>query len=739
MKIFDKRPLALILCIGLCSFVIFSLCGLGIKIFLFSLLSLLLALTFFKDIKEKINPIFTRLLLLTSLVFMLLSSVYFSYFKAYERFSDKVTVIGVITEYDDTEYGKSATIKSSSIDNKLFSSYKLSAVIPNDLSVNLSNGARVLIECKISDFESSASFDTKSYYLSKGYSGRITDIESVEYVGVEDSFISEQLYNIRLGIKNTLIDRLGEENGGLVTALLIGDASHMSGQVSLDFMRIGISHILALSGMHLAIIVLGFSRLLGFFGLNRKFRSIFIIIFTIFYMGLTGFPVSVTRAGIMLIICHLLFLLSHKADSLTSLFIAVFVIFLIEPYSVLSLSLWLSAAATLGIVAYTNEFSDKTERARKKNAVFTSISVSLFAVYSTVLISNLYFDGISFLSAVTTLIFSPLIEVYLYLGIFTLIFNFPILASVSSAVGNFIIRLSSEISAFDYVYISNSSQIVLILTVIFSIALVLFFVLKIKNKKLGAAILSSLYVMIIVSAYATSLSVINTPRFDYVSMESGEEIIILENGSVNIISVDYKTQKKRDETATFFRANYITEIDKYVVTSYKNGTDSYLYFLLSDYKLEKLYLPMPRNDSEHEICVDILDFADNFRAEIIFYDFESPIEIESYKYLLIKNHAYNSSEKGEMLFTVYHNESFYTYLNTNIFLTKYKNIAKDVIAGSDTVIIGYNKENDFKFTYKMPYLKKLIISDKYIKIPRETVDFYNEKKICFYPELTEIK
>ena len=100
------------------------------------------------------------------------------------------------------------------------------------------------------------------------------------------------------------------ETGGLLGAILLGDRTYLSGQTSLDFSRIGISHVLALSGMHLAILILGIEKLLSLIGISKKARYIITIILTLAYVALTGFSVSVVRAGIMLIIRSLLHLIS---------------------------------------------------------------------------------------------------------------------------------------------------------------------------------------------------------------------------------------------------------------------------------------------------------------------------------------------------------------------------------------------------------------------------------------------
>ena len=92
------------------------------------------------------------------------------------------------------------------------------------------------------------------------------------------------------------------ESGALVSALLLGERDLLPDKLRLDFKRIGISHILALSGLHLAILSLGVGKLLSLLKVKKKARLVIIILFILIYMALTGFSVSVCRAGIMIIV-----------------------------------------------------------------------------------------------------------------------------------------------------------------------------------------------------------------------------------------------------------------------------------------------------------------------------------------------------------------------------------------------------------------------------------------------------
>ncbi len=96
-----------------------------------------------------------------------------------------------------------------------------------------------------------------------------------------------------------LTDLLGDETGGFASALFLGNRDILPDRIKRDFSRLGISHILALSGMHLTVVT-GFAGALGR-RIGRRWGTGFSIGVALLYMVISGFTPSVTRAGIMLL------------------------------------------------------------------------------------------------------------------------------------------------------------------------------------------------------------------------------------------------------------------------------------------------------------------------------------------------------------------------------------------------------------------------------------------------------
>ena len=394
MHIFDKRPLSLILCISLCTFVISSLYETAaIKIIIAAVLLFCLIFTFLKPSKLNFSTIKTRIATICALIALLSSFLYFDlWFKAYDRYDTEVNIKAEIEEFETYSTKSALLIKTQSIDNTSLSEYKLLLYLNNAEYYGYSIGSKIELIGRIEKFESNNSFDAKSYYFSQGVSGVINEVKEFKITDVGAYPLSYKIKDFRSSVARRIIINSDNDSGGLLCALLLGAKEYLPTGAKLSFSRIGISHILALSGMHLAILSLGLTKLLMRIGLNKKHSTLLTILFTIGYMIITGMPVSVMRAGFMLIISSLLFLLSKTRDSMTSLFISVSIICMIEPYAVFDMSLWLSAFATLGIVVIGELQSQKYEKSSLKKWISSSLFASFFAICATFAISSLNFN-----------------------------------------------------------------------------------------------------------------------------------------------------------------------------------------------------------------------------------------------------------------------------------------------------------------------------------------------------------
>lgn len=174
-------------------------------------------------------------------------------------------------------------------------------------------------------------------------------------------------------IKEKIIENtkhiLNEEEASVFLGLMLGYKNDIDENTQNNFRNASMAHILAVSGMHISYVILGinliFKRILG----KRKtyILSIFVLIF---YMFITNFSPSVTRAGIMGILLLLSKIIYTKNDIYTSMSISLFAILTYNPFLILNSGLQLSYCGVLGIIILNKNITKILENIKIKNKFY---------------------------------------------------------------------------------------------------------------------------------------------------------------------------------------------------------------------------------------------------------------------------------------------------------------------------------------------------------------------------------
>ena len=176
-------------------------------------------------------------------------------------------------------------------------------------------------------------------------------------------------------------DYLPAREAGLLSGLLIGNTDSLPEEDTLAFRISGLSHMVAVSGMHIAFLVAFCYLLLG-----RRIGTWVSIPLIVFFVPIAGGTPSVLRAAVMYLIAAGAFLARREADSLNSLFAALGLLLLVNPYAIASLSLQLSFAATLGLILLSGRMQRRLMRpfAKAPKPAKKLISVIVSALSCTV-------------------------------------------------------------------------------------------------------------------------------------------------------------------------------------------------------------------------------------------------------------------------------------------------------------------------------------------------------------------
>jgi competence protein ComEC len=227
-----------------------------------------------------------------------------------------------------------------------------------------------------------------------------------------------------------LIDRAGkQQSGAVLKALVIGDRSALSTEIREAFNRAGVSHILAISGLHIGIVAtvafFFFQKLLSFIkpllwrAWTRKAAAILTILPVCIYGLISGMSPSTQRAMIMIIAFLMTFLVERETDAINILSVAALIILIIYPPSFFSISFQLSFLAVLSILSGLSHIrlpqpavgvKAKTAiswQLRRKIVAF--LLVSLLAICGTLPVVMFYFNQVSLIGLFTNCIVVPLV------------------------------------------------------------------------------------------------------------------------------------------------------------------------------------------------------------------------------------------------------------------------------------------------------------------------------------------
>ena len=330
-------------------------------------------------------------------------------------------------------------------------------------------------------------FDYRKYLKTQGIYGNINvnNITKIQNIGLSPKItILKRINSISNKIKNIFKENFNEKISNVILGMLLGYTDEIDLNVKEDFSKSNISHILAVSGMHVGYVIL-FSNIL-FSKLFGKRKTYFITInVLIFYMFLTGLSPSVVRASIMA--CFMLFskLIYRKSDVWTNISISLLSLLIYNPFCIGNISLILSYVGTIGILTYSINFKQSI---RFLDMVGITLSVTIFLIP----ILAIYFNKIPIFSLFVSLLVGIIVLPIFILGIVFIVLNKTTLfiKFFIKNILNFLVKILLKISEFGskiplnqiYVVMPNWLEIFIYYVIIF-ISVFLVYAFKPKSKQ----------------------------------------------------------------------------------------------------------------------------------------------------------------------------------------------------------------------------------------------------------------
>ena len=240
------------------------------------------------------------------------------------------------------------------------------------------------------------------------------ELEDIKSTKIEDNFLEKYL--------QTLFNRAEEDYSygtkNINRAILLGDNTRIKKDLKDKIRYIGLSHIFAMSGLHIALVIAIFYFIFKKTMKNKRLIEILLLVsITLYYLSVKESP-SFTRAYIMAVVYLLGKLFYEKVDLGKTLFISAVVSIFINPTAIFSISFQLSYGAMIAI-AYIFPYVRKINYKKFKilDYILFTTTIQIFLIPITVY----YFNSVQFLSVISNLVLLPLASFYItvnYIALF---------------------------------------------------------------------------------------------------------------------------------------------------------------------------------------------------------------------------------------------------------------------------------------------------------------------------------
>ncbi|MGL4994228.1 MAG: ComEC/Rec2 family competence protein [Bacteroidales bacterium] len=263
-------------------------------------------------------------------------------------------------------------------------------------------------------------FDYPTYLTRKGIlQSSYADSTMWGVIGVNNSITllpAKCRHSLLVAIRGVLPD---VRHYSVVEAILLGYKSDLSDGQKHNFRVGGLSHLLAVSGFHVAILFSILTSLFIFIGRDSKFYVIRIIIPLLLlwcYALVVGATPSVLRASLMLTLYAISKLLRRNTTPYNTLLFAALVLIVIDPYSIFDIGAQLSFVAVLGIILFTQTIGERINKmGQALRLILTLPMVTISAQIATAPLTIYYFNLFPTLFLLSNILILPLIYIVITL------------------------------------------------------------------------------------------------------------------------------------------------------------------------------------------------------------------------------------------------------------------------------------------------------------------------------------
>jgi competence protein ComEC len=299
-------------------------------------------------------------------------------------------------------------------------------------------GQRLRFSCRLrrpQNFNNPGGFDYERFLAHRNIyiSAFLNDDRTVVLLREDDgNLLITGLERYRGHLRRLICGRLAAPERDMVLALLLGEKRTLDPQIREQIARLGVAHLLAISGLHIGIVA-GLAFGLACFVLRRfprlllfvelwKAAALVSIVPVVLYCGIAGLQIPTLRAGIMIVVCIISLLINRRQDIFNVLALACFIILIWKPSSLFEISFQLSVSAVFFLILCAPALqrllaaAELSDLQRTRTTVFWLyrflggiLTASLIATAATAPVTAFYFQQLSLAGIVANCVLVPVI------------------------------------------------------------------------------------------------------------------------------------------------------------------------------------------------------------------------------------------------------------------------------------------------------------------------------------------
>ena len=591
----------------------------SIAFFVIPLIFTCMYLTIKKKIKvRKYVVLFLISVLISNIQITLLEK---SFDEKYKNVGENLEIVGtIISNPIDKQYKNQYILKVEEINgNKKYKNTNLQLNVKKEKET-LNYGDEIIVKGNFEEASTARNeggFDYKQYLKSKNIYGIITvDKKDIETINKNNVGIIDLIANkFRNSMKGKIGENLPNETSELLSGMLIGEKSNLQKEIQEDFRDSSLSHVLAISGMHVSYVMLGVTFVISKIKFSKKMSKIVTILILLFFIILTGKTASVTRACFMSSYIILASLLHKKAHVLGSISISLLIILIINPYFILDIGLQLSYGGTIGIVLiypilkkYKKKKEDKCSKFKKiiykiKDKIIDTILITISANLVIFPIVLFHYNTMSFTFIISNLLISPIIGIIIILGFLSVFASYIInpISKVMFFILQIFLNLLTQIAHFCAIIISY----------LFLISIFLVKSKIITGKKIGKKVFIIFIIIVIILNLILNF-IPKTFTISFIDVGQGDSMLISTPKGKNIL-VD--GGGSRDETSfnigkqtliPYLLNKGITKLDYILISHFDSDHVGGILSVLEELKAEKVIICKQEENENHKRFKEIV-------------------------------------------------------------------------------------------------------------------------------------